>query len=127
MNLYPLPNVSIPGAAYNYSAIQPVSKQIATEPAIKLDYQVSNALRVSGKYSGWLQKVQPVPGTIPGFNDTIYPHPVAYSWASNANYTLNKTTFIEADVRSQLVGAGGLLTGDQRLGAGVLPDGTADQ
>jgi hypothetical protein len=96
LNLYPLPNVSVPGAAYNYQGAQPLSKQLATEPAVKLDYQLSQKLRLSGKYSGWHQKMQPVPGTLPGLNDTIYPHPVVYSWASSGNYALNNTTFVEA-------------------------------
>ena len=109
LNLYPLPNVTTAGSSFNYQAEQPRSKQIATQPAVKLDYQATSALRVSYKYSGWRQKEQAVPGTLPGFNDTIMSHPVVYTWAASGNYTLNKTTFIEATVgRSmlELVGCG---------------------
>ena len=93
------------------STIRPSSRGASRfrQPAVKLDYQATSALRVSYKYSGWRQKEQAVPGTLPGFNDTIMSHPVVYTWAASGNYTLNKTTFIEATVgRSmlELVGCG---------------------
>jgi hypothetical protein len=93
---WPLPNVSIPGAAYNYELRRPTQDQIAWQPAVRLDYNVTQALRASWKYSAWMQKVQPILGSLPGFNDSTLAHPVIDTWAASANYTLSPTTFVEA-------------------------------
>ena len=56
LNRYPLPNVTqTPGTNYNYeipSSALPTIDNLTQQPAIRLDYQLSSKLRVTGKYSG---------------------------------------------------------------------------
>ncbi|MEO7189471.1 MAG: carboxypeptidase-like regulatory domain-containing protein [Vicinamibacterales bacterium] len=97
LNLYPLPNIAnVPGGqAYNYQLTRPSETALAWEPAVRLDYQASQALRTSFKYSGWAQRNQVFNGSIPGFNDAQMQHPVVSTFAVTANYSLNPTTFLE--------------------------------
>jgi hypothetical protein len=95
LKLYPLPNVNVAGAAYNYENIRPTDKLIANQPAIRFDYQPWPALRGTFKYSGWGQKNKTITGTIPGFNDTRQYKPVVGTMAVTVNYNLNSSTFIE--------------------------------
>ena len=42
-----MPNVNVPGAAYNYQATLPTDKELAWQPAIRVDYNVSERIRAS--------------------------------------------------------------------------------
>ena len=72
LNLYPLPTIdNVPaGQAFNYTVTRPAESIYSWQPAVRLDYQASTALRASFKYSAWDQQAQTFLGTIPGFNDT---------------------------------------------------------
>ena len=48
---------------------------LTQQPAIRLDYQLSSKLRVTGKYSGQRARKLITPGTIPGFTDVLNPYP----------------------------------------------------
>ena len=53
LNRYPVPNVAqAPSTNYNFELARPVDKNLVQQPAIRLDYQLSPALRFTGKYSG---------------------------------------------------------------------------
>jgi hypothetical protein len=96
LKTYPLPNVNVPGAAYNYELTRPAEKLIANQPALRLDYQPLQNLRGTFKFSGWSQKDEPILGTIPGFNDTRQYNPYVRTLAATVNYSLNSSTFLEA-------------------------------
>jgi Carboxypeptidase regulatory-like domain len=93
---YPLPNLSpATGQAYNYEIIRPSESLLAYQPAIRMDYQATPALRTSFKYTGWNQRKQAINGSIPGFNDSIMQNPHVSTMVATANYNLNATTFLE--------------------------------
>ncbi|MFO7302578.1 MAG: carboxypeptidase-like regulatory domain-containing protein [Acidobacteriota bacterium] len=97
LNRYPLPNIEQPiGQPYNYEVPAVSYKNLTQQPAIRVDYQLSPALRVTGKYSGQRARRLTTPGTIQGFNDTYNPYPFITNVGFTVNYTLNPTTFVEA-------------------------------
>ena len=61
---------------YNYEAPAPTTDNLTQQPAIRIDYQLSSKLRVTGKYSGQRARKLITPGTIQGFNDVQNPYPV---------------------------------------------------
>ena len=100
LNMYPSPNLTnIPATqVYNFELTRPTQSITAWQPAIRIDYQPLQALRVTFKYSAWGQPRDVVVGSLPGFNDTIMNHPSLPLWSSSVNYNLNSTTFLEATV-----------------------------
>src|SRR6185295_829420 len=56
LNRYPLPSLTqAANTNYNLQIDPPKVKQTVQQPAIRLDYQLSSKLRVTGKYSGQRQ------------------------------------------------------------------------
>jgi hypothetical protein len=107
LNLYPLPNVSVPGVAYNYETIRPKESVLATQPAFRFDYQPTTRLRATAKYSGWQQRRDLIPGNLNGFNDTQMQRPVISNLSFSSNYNLTNTMFIEGTYgrsRNELAG-----------------------
>jgi hypothetical protein len=97
LKLWPLPNAaSTPGQAYNYEITRPTESILSWQPAVRVDYQPTQKLRATFKYSGWQQRNQTINGTLPGFNDTRMQRPVVSSWVTTMNYTFGPTTFLEA-------------------------------
>ena len=96
LNRYPLPTLEQqPGTNYNYQAAGVSYSQLTQQPAVKIDYQLSEKLRFSGKYSGQRQRAITIPGLLPGFNDAYTPHPYITNHAITVNYMISPTTFIE--------------------------------
>jgi hypothetical protein len=98
---YPMPTMTraeqmARGVGYNYEQLDPVVNILNTQPAVRLDYQPMQTLRTTFKYAGEMQRQQQFPGTLPGYNDTMVPHPVITTLSGTVNYTLNPTTFVEA-------------------------------
>jgi hypothetical protein len=94
---WPMPNTaSAPGQAYNYELTRPEESILSWQPAFRIDYQPTQKLRATFKYSGWQQRNQVINGTLPGFNDTKMQRPVVSSWVTTVNYTFSPTTFFEA-------------------------------
>ncbi len=116
LNRYPLPNVAqAAGSNYNYQVAPPSVKNLTQQPAVRLDYQMSQKLRFTGKYSGQRARKLITPGTIEGFNDVLNPYPFITNYGATVNYTLSPTTFVEGTygfIRNQLAGggSGGILT-----------------
>jgi len=116
LSRYPLPNLTqTPGSNYNYEVAPASVDNLTRQPAVRVDYQFSPSLRVTGKYSGQRATRLVTPGTLQGFNDVLNPYPFITNYGLTANYTLNSTTFIEATygfIRNQLAGggSGGILT-----------------
>jgi outer membrane receptor protein involved in Fe transport len=114
LNRYPAANrVQTPGSDYNYelggtgSAALPLVKQLRQQPALRLDYQLSPKMRITGTYGGDRQRVLTRPGLIPGFTDVIFPYPFITKYSVTANYMVSPTTFIEGTygfIRNELTG-----------------------
>jgi hypothetical protein len=97
LNLWPLPNTaSAPGQAYNFELTRPTESILSWQPALRIDYQPTQKLRATFKYSGWQQRNQTINGSLPGFNDTRMQRPIVSSWVTTVNYTFSPTTFLEA-------------------------------
>jgi len=115
---YPLPNVTqLPGMNYNYEVAAPTVDNLTQQPTIRVDYQMSSALRVTGKYSGQRARKLVTPGAIQGFSDVLNPYPFITNYGVTADYVVNNSTFLEGTygfIRNQLAGGGaigGILTG----------------
>jgi len=128
LNRYPVPNVTQgPGSSYNYEIAAPTVDNLTQQPAVRLDYQFSSKLRLTGKYSGQRARKLVTPGAIPGFTDVLNPYPYITNYGVTVNYTWTPTTFIEGTygfIRNQLAGGasiGGTLTG------GILVNDSANR
>jgi hypothetical protein len=82
-----------------------------------VDYQLSPALRITGKYSAQRDQQRVVQGTMPGIDDVLVPYPYITNYGFTVDYTLTPTTFIEAtygSIKNELAGGGnnGILTDD---------------
>lgn len=96
LKLYPLPSMTqAPGTSYNLEFLSPTFKTLSQQPALRADYQMSSALRVTAKYTGQRGFKGTTPGTLPDFNDTYNAYPWVHAFATTVNYTINPTTFLE--------------------------------
>ena len=60
-----MPNVNVPGVGYNYELVRPEEKLRANQPALRLDYQPSQNLRGTFKFSGLVAAGRAHPGHDP--------------------------------------------------------------
>jgi hypothetical protein len=95
LNLYPMPNVNVPGVPYNYEDTRPSQSLMSQQPVLRIDYQPWARLRGSFKMSGWRQQNPTIIGNVPGFNDSTQYHPFITLLATTVNYSINPTTFVE--------------------------------
>jgi hypothetical protein len=96
LNRYPLPNVEqVTGTNYNYQATPGGYSQLTQQPAVRLDYQATSKLRVTGKYSGERLRAVKRPGLLPGFTDVYTPYPFITNYGVTVNYMISPTTFVE--------------------------------
>jgi hypothetical protein len=116
LNLYPLPNINGAGLAYNYEITRPTEKALAQQPAIRLDYQPTQKLRATAKYSGFIQRNQVFNGTLPGFNDAQQQDPVISTLAMTVNYNMSSSTFFEATYGQSQNAFGGCIFGQASTG-----------
>jgi hypothetical protein len=128
LNRYPLPNVAQgPGQNYNYQVDAPTTDNLTQQPSIRVDYQLSQKLRVTGKYQGQRARKLITPGALPGFSDVQNPYPFITNYGATVDYQLNSSTFLEGTygfIRNQLAGGGsigGILTG------GILVNDSANR
>ena len=75
LKMYPLPNNQSTTIGTNHQFIQPTYDTLLYQPALKLDYQVTQGLRVSFKYQGNNMSKRVTLGSLPGWNDAIVPIP----------------------------------------------------
>jgi hypothetical protein len=108
LNRYPLPNVTqTAGMNYNYEVPAPTYNQLTQQPAVRLDYQMTTKLRLTGKYSAQRARPIVVPGLIAGFSDAYVPHPFITNWAFSVNYAITPTMFLEGTygrIQNELAG-----------------------
>jgi hypothetical protein len=96
LNQWPMPNRDqAPGSNYNYVDTQPLRNTLTYIPLLRLDYQHSSRLRISGKFAGRGSRYIPNPGALPGYTDTLPVSTWAKTFSTTANYTINNTTFAE--------------------------------
>ncbi|MBM3761504.1 MAG: carboxypeptidase regulatory-like domain-containing protein [Acidobacteria bacterium] len=124
LNLFPMPNVSVPGVPCNYEGTTPNQPLMSQQPVLRIDYQPFSKLRGSFKMSGWRQQNPTILGNLPGFNDSTQYHPFITLVATTINYSINPTTFMEGTYgRSQNELAGCVLaqggTGPTFCGSGL--------
>ncbi len=118
LNRYPNPTLTqAVNTNYNYEAAAPQYNDLIQQPAFRVDYQMSQNLRVTGKYSGERSRQITRPGNLPGFSDAYRPYPYITNYAITANYTLNPTTFLEGTygfIRNELADGneGGVLVNE---------------
>ncbi len=116
LNQYPMPNVAqAPGTNYNYQLNPASYSQLTQQPAVRLDYQFTPNLRISGKYSGQIARPVVQTGSLPGFNDAYVPYPTITNYGATFDWTISPTTFLEVtygSIKNQLAGGnnGGLDT-----------------
>jgi hypothetical protein len=108
LNRYPAPNVTQgPGMNYNWEGPDPTYQQLTQQPAVRIDYQLSQNLRFTGKYSGQRQRPVVQPGFIAGFSDAYVPYPYITNYAVTTNWVISPTTFVEGTwgmIQNQLAG-----------------------
>jgi hypothetical protein len=124
---YPTPNIQQrSGTNYNYEIAAPTIDNLTQQPAVRIDYQLSSKLRLTGKYSGQRERAVTRPGLLPGFSDVWRPYPFITNYAATVNYTLNPTTFIEGTygfIRNELSDGneGGILLNEAANRLSSLP------
>jgi hypothetical protein len=121
---YPMPNkIQEINTTYNYQMggdgfpALPLVENLTRQPALRLDYDISSKLRLTGKYAGQRARPLVTPGLIPGFTDVLTPYPYITNYAVTVNYTMNSTTFLEGTygfIRNELTGGneGGVLVNE---------------
>jgi hypothetical protein len=133
LNRYPLPNVNqLPGQNYNYEAAAPTTDNLTQQPSIRVDYQISQKLRATGKYSGQRARKLITPGTIQGFNDMQNPYPFITNYGATIDYQINNSTFLEGTygfIRNQLAGGGsiGSVGGSPALPGGIFVNASSNR
>jgi hypothetical protein len=95
LDLYPMPNVSVPGVAYNYEARRPQQSMRSQQPIVKFDFLPWTKLRASYKLAMWGQPNNTILSSLPGFNDSRQYKTWFSLMATTINYSFNPTTFIE--------------------------------
>src|SRR5471030_1513838 len=130
LSRYPAPNVNqVAGLNYNYEAPATTTDNLTQQPAIRVDYQVSNNLRFTGKYSGQRARKLVTPGTLDGFNDVLNPYPFITNYGVTANWTVSNSMYVEATygfIRNQLAGGGAVGGVGAGLPGGILTSPSAN-
>ncbi len=108
----------VAGTNYNWQIPAPTYNQLTQQPAVRLDYQMTQKVRVTGKYSGQRARSMDTPGLIPGFSDVFVPHPFITNYGVTVDYSVTPTTFLEAtygQIKNELAGGneGGILYDDE--------------
>ncbi len=110
LNQYALPNIAqAAGTNYNYQQNPAAYNQLTQQPVVRLDYQFTPNVRISGKYSGQLQRPVVQIGSLPGFNDAYVPYPTITNLGATFDWTISPTTFLEVtygSIKNQLAGGG---------------------
>jgi len=109
LSRYPMPTQEqAVSTTYNYEQLTPPSvEDLVQQPAVRLDYQLSSKLRLTGKYSGQRARVLTRPGLIQGFTDAHTPYPFITNYGVTVNYAISPTTFLEGTygmIQNELAG-----------------------
>ncbi len=98
LNQYPLPQFTqATGTNFNYTSVSPTSNAMTTFPTIRMDYQVSPSLRVSGKFTGRAVRKITNFGSLPGYTDRFPLNRWVNTISATGNYRITPTMFLEVD------------------------------
>ncbi len=96
LNWFPEANVAMPaGQSYNFQTDPYSVALLGYQPVVRMDYQVTQNLRITGKYFMYQQPNDSIRGTIPGWNDTREDDYGIYTPSATVNYAISPTTFFE--------------------------------
>ena len=126
-------NPQVVGRSYNFSTAIPVQKRLSYTPVVRTDYQASQGLRITWKFSGASERI--VPGytvnggpnqPLPNFSETINKFPLSFNTSATVNYTLNSSTFLEVtyDINQNRLGTPTIVPNSNRNNV-VCPSGLA--
>jgi hypothetical protein len=108
LNRYPMPNLEQqPNTNWNYEIGAPQIENLIQQPVVRLDYQITSALRLNWAYKSQRQRRFTQPGLIPGFSDARVPYPFINNYSATVNWTINPTTFVEGTygmIQNELAG-----------------------
>ena len=93
LKTFPEPNTQ--SALYSLETVAPTVDRNTFQHVVRVDYQASSKLRLSAKYAGQNATVQTTPGSIPGFNDTVFQFPAILVPSATVVYTVNSSTVLE--------------------------------
>jgi len=96
LNQYPTATTT--GLNYNLEATKPRYTAKNFQSVERGDWNASPKLRISGKYAGQNSTVPVVPGTLPGFNDTVLEFPALIVPSVTVVYTFSPTFIFEGTV-----------------------------
>jgi hypothetical protein len=128
LNSFPLPNVEqAVNTAHNLELARPEDKSLTQQPAVRVDYQFTPALRFNVRWLAQRGTERIQAGTMPGYNDVLLPWPHRYVWGTTVNYTINPSTFLEAtygSTKNELAGgnSGGFLSSPAANRLASFPD-----
>ena len=93
LKMFPAPNTT--GLNFNLRTVAPADNRTTQQPMARVDYQASGKLRISARLAMQIATSKPVPGTIPGFNDTYQKLNSRRAPSVTGVYTLNSSTILE--------------------------------
>jgi len=101
LNWWPAPNIEQPaGQAYNFESVDPKTNLVGYQPILRVDYQPTPTIRLSGRSLQYRQPNDPIPGTIPGWSDSQMDDYSIFVPGATFNWTANPTTFVEVSYGS---------------------------
>jgi hypothetical protein len=118
LNRYPMPNLEqASNTNWNYEIPAPQIENLIQQPVVRLDYQLTSALRLNGAYKGQRERQSTRLGLVPGFTDVRLTYPFITNYSATVNWTINPTTFVEGTygmIQNELAGGneGGVLVNE---------------
>ena len=97
LNQYPMPNVTqATGTSYNYERQDVQQETLQYHINTKVDYQMTQGLRLTWKVNSQNARILPAFGQMPGITDALQKFPLSFNTSWGANWSINSTTFLEA-------------------------------
>ena len=128
LNSFPRANMQQVAPNYwNLEVARPEDKNLTQQPSIRVDYQLTPALRFNARWARESSNRRVREGTLPGYNDILLFGTYRYTTGATVNWTINNTTFLEGtfgQAQNELIGgnSGGLLTSPQADRLRTFPD-----
>jgi hypothetical protein len=110
LNRWPMPNAS--ATNYNLLTVQPKVPYNTYQTVTRVDYQLSDRIRLSAKYAGDNKPLFVYPGSIPGFNDQQMVFNGNEVPSATVDWTINSSMVLE--------GTWGGTWGNERAGNGIM-------
>src|SRR5690606_4486365 len=127
-NSFPRANMQQVAPNYwNLEVARPEDKNLTQQPSIRVDYQLTPALRFNARWARESSNRRVREGTLPGYNDILLFGTYRYTTGATVNWTINTATCLEGtsgEAQNELIGgnSGGLLTSPQADRLRTFPD-----